>query len=261
MKRGRQARQKKASRQRGRGGSAAAPRFWGQHAVEAALANPERTIRKLMGTREALAQFDVPDSIPIQYCEVADLSLLVPSDAPHQGVIAEVAPLEDIGLPECIDRANGKPLVILDQVTDPRNIGAIFRSALAFGAGAVITQDRHAPPESGVVAKAASGALDRLPWVRVVNLSRALEQIAEAGYWRVALTGDGEKSYADAVGSGPVALVLGAEGEGLRPNVAAHCDIEAYLPIDAAMESLNVSNAAAIALYVLRARGNSEQPD
>lgn len=257
MKRGRQARQKKASRQRGRGGSAAAPRFWGQHAVAAALANPERTITKLLGTREALGQFDIPEHLPVQYCEVTDLALLVPSDAPHQGVVAEVAPLEDIGLPECLDRAGGKPLVLLDQVTDPRNIGAIFRSALAFGAGAIITQDRHAPPESGVIAKAASGALDRLPWVRVVNLSRALEEIAEAGYWRIALTGHGEKPYADMVGTGPVALVLGAEGQGLRPNVAAHCDAEAYLPIDEAMESLNVSNAAAIAMYVLSVREGS----
>ncbi|WOE76304.1 23S rRNA (guanosine(2251)-2'-O)-methyltransferase RlmB [Alterisphingorhabdus coralli] len=254
MKRGRQAKQKKASRQRGRGGSAVAPRFWGHHAVEAALANPEREVRKLLGTRNALSELEIPEQLPVQYCELTDLALLVPPDAPHQGVVAEVAPLEDIGLPECLDRADGKPLVILDQVTDPRNIGAIFRSALAFGAGAIITQDRHAPPESGVIAKAASGALDRLPWVRVVNLSRALEEMADAGYWRVALTGHGEKAYADAVGTGPVALVLGAEGEGLRPNVAAHCDIEAYLPIEEAMESLNVSNAAAIALYVLSTR-------
>ncbi|MEO1044521.1 MAG: RNA methyltransferase [Pseudomonadota bacterium] len=257
MKRGRQARQKKASRQRGRGGSAIAPRFWGHHAVEAALANADRDVRKLLGTRAALAQFDIPEAMPVQYCEASDLALLVPPDAPHQGVVAEVAPLEDIGLPECLDRAAGKPLVVLDQVTDPRNIGAIFRSALAFGAGAIITQDRHAPPESGVIAKAASGALDRLPWIRVVNLSRALEEMADAGYWRVALTGDGDKVYADAVGTGPVALVLGAEGEGLRPNVMAHCDIAAYLPIDTAMESLNVSNAAAVALYVLSARETS----
>ena len=122
----------------------------------------------------------------------------------------------------------------------------------------MITQDRHAPPESGVIAKAASGALEIVPWVRVVNLARALESIAEAGYWRIGLDGEAKDSFPGALPSGPVALVLGAEGDGLRHNVIQHCDATAKLPISRAIESLNVSNAAAIALYAVAVRGYAE---
>ncbi|HZU50452.1 MAG TPA: RNA methyltransferase, partial [Sphingomicrobium sp.] len=113
----------------------------------------------------------------------------------------------------------------------------------------IVTQDRHSPPESGVLAKAASGALERIPWARVVNLARALDEIGEAGFWRVALSGDSETDLRDALGPRRVALVLGAEGAGLRPNTREHCDAVARLPISDAVESLNVSNAAAVALY------------
>jgi len=147
-----------------------------------------------------------------------------------------------------------RPLLILDQVTDPHNVGAIMRSAAAFNACAIVTQDRHAPAESGTLAKSASGALEVLPWVRVVNLARALEEIAEAGYWRIGLAGEAEATLAEALPVGPVALVLGAEGEGMRHNIAGHCDVLARLPISQAMESLNVSNAAAVALYAVATR-------
>jgi 23S rRNA (guanosine2251-2'-O)-methyltransferase len=229
------------------------PRFWGRHAVAAALANPERRIVRIWATREAAGALDIPASINVTFADVADLGRLVPHDAPHQGVVAEVERLEDILLAELLDQAeDGRPLLVLDQVTDPHNVGAILRSAAAFDALGIVTQDRHAPGESGALAKAASGALETVPWVRVVNLARALDEIAEAGFWRIGLAGEAETTLAEALGPKRVALVLGAEGEGLRHNSAVHCDALARLPIGTRIESLNVSNAAAIALYAAR---------
>jgi len=169
-------------------------------------------------------------------------------------LVLECAALEDRFLDEVLDGDPARPVVVLDQVTDPHNVGAIMRSALAFGAAAIVTQDRHAPPEGGVIAKAASGALEKLPWIRVVNLARALEELAEAGYWRIGLTGHTETTLAEALPAGPVAIVLGAEGEGMRHNIETHCDALAKLPISEEIESLNVSNAAAIALYATAIR-------
>lgn len=232
------------------------PRFWGRHAVTAALANPERTVRKVWGTREALAALDLPPVLPVVYADVADLGRLVPADAPHQGLVAEVDPLEDVWLGELFEQGaeDRRPLVVLDQVTDPHNVGAILRSAAAFDALGIVTQDRHAPPESGALARAASGALETVPWVRVVNLARALEEMAEAGFWRIGLTGHATQTLAQAMGTQRIAIVLGAEGEGMRQNTEAHCDELARLPISGKVESLNVSNAAAIALYAVAAR-------
>ena len=226
------------------------PRFWGRHAVAAALANPQRAVTRIWATREAAGALDLAAGAPLSLAEAADLGRLVPREAPHQGVVIEVEPLPEIWLGDVIaDAGERRPLLVLDQVTDPHNVGAIFRSAAAFDALAIVTQDRHAPPESGALAKAASGALESVPWVRVVNLARALEEIAQAGFWRIGLAGDAETTLAEALGPERIALVLGAEGEGLRQNVAHHCDALARLPISARMESLNVSNAAAIALY------------
>ncbi len=232
------------------------PRFWGRHAVTAALANPNRTVRKIWGTREALAALDLPPVVPITYADAADLGRLVPADAPHQGLVAEVDPLEDMWLGDLLHEGQDdqRPLVVLDQVTDPHNVGAILRSAAAFDALGIVTQDRHAPPESGTVARSASGALETVPWIRVVNLARALDEIAEAGFWRIGLTGHANQTLAEAMGTQRVAIVLGAEGEGMRQNTEAHCDELAKLPISPKVESLNVSNAAAIALYAVAAR-------
>jgi 23S rRNA (guanosine2251-2'-O)-methyltransferase len=226
------------------------PRLWGRHAVAAALDNPARTVLRAWATREAAAVLQFPKDLPVTFAEAPDLGRLVPSDAPHQGVVIEVEPLDDAWLDGLLREAGERAiLLVLDQVTDPHNVGAILRSAAAFGAIGLVTQDRHSPPESGVVAKAASGALERVPWVRVVNLARALEEIVEAGFWRIGLAGDAETGLAEALGPARVALVLGAEGPGLRHNTREHCDALARLPITDSIESLNVSNAAAVALY------------
>ncbi|OWK32634.1 23S rRNA (guanosine(2251)-2'-O)-methyltransferase RlmB [Sphingomonas mucosissima] len=232
------------------------PRFWGRHAVTAALANPERVVRKLWGTREAVAELQLPPLLPVVYADVADLGRMVPADAPHQGLVAEVDPLEDVWLGDLLEqgRDDRRPLIVLDQVTDPHNVGAVLRSAAAFDALGIVTQDRHAPPESGALARSASGALEIVPWVRVVNLARALDEMAGAGFWRIGLTGHATQTLGEAMGQARVALVLGAEGEGMRQNTEAHCDQLAKLPISPKVESLNISNAAAIALYAIATR-------
>ena len=231
-------------------GSPNRPRFWGKHAVAAALDNPERKVLRAWATREASDFMQFPKEVQVTLAEAPDLGRLVPNDAPHQGIVIEVEPLEDAWLDDLLaDPPERAVLLVLDQVTDPHNVGAILRSAAAFGALGIVTQDRHSPPESGALAKAASGALERVPWVRVVNLARALEQIGEAGFWRIGLAGDAEADLKSALGPPRVALVLGAEGAGMRQNTREHCDALARLPITDSMESLNVSNAAAVALY------------
>ena len=231
-------------------GPAHRPRLWGRHAVSAALDNPERKLLRAWATRDAAAFMQFPKHVAVTLAEAPDLCRLVPPDAPHQGVVIEVEPLDDVWLDGLLTGAPERAvLLVLDQVTDPHNVGAILRSAAAFGAVGIVTQDRHSPPESGVVAKAASGALERVPWARVVNLARALEEIAEAGFWRIGLAGDADTELKEALGPNRVALVLGAEGAGLRPNTREHCDALARLPISDVVDSLNVSNAAAVALY------------
>ncbi|GAA0281413.1 23S rRNA (guanosine(2251)-2'-O)-methyltransferase RlmB [Alteraurantiacibacter aestuarii] len=252
----------RAARMQGGRGSGRATqghvRLWGRHAVEAALKNPRREFRKLWATHEGVESLDgeLPENFPLEYAGVQDLERLVARDAPHQGLVLECEALDDLHITDVLSGDPTRPIVVLDQVTDPHNVGAILRSAAAFNAAAIITQDRHAPPEGGVLAKSASGALELVPWVRVVNLARALEDMAEAGYWRIGLAGEAEEDFASALPAGPVAIVLGAEGDGMRQNIAAHCDNLARLPISNLMESLNVSNAAAIALYAVAMRGS-----
>ncbi|MEM6476721.1 MAG: 23S rRNA (guanosine(2251)-2'-O)-methyltransferase RlmB [Pseudomonadota bacterium] len=237
-------------------GTAGNVRLWGRHPVEAALKNPVRQHHKLWATREGIESLDgeLPPDFRVEYADVTDLARLVAKDAPHQGLVLECEPLNGPFLDEIAQGDPAAPVVVLDQVTDPHNVGAILRSAAAFGAACIVTQDRHAPPEGGVLAKSASGALETVPWVRVVNLARALDELADAGYWRIGLAGEAEATLGEALPSGPVALVLGAEGDGMRYNITQHCDALARLPISSDIESLNVSNAAAIALYAAATR-------
>ena len=237
--------------------------LFGKHAVLAALENPMRKIKRLIITKRSHDQYQSalteihlkhralnPEIVIIEIFEKN-----LPHDSVHQGIALLTAPLPDAHLENvCVILPDQKNLVlVLDQVTDPHNVGAIIRSAAAFGAKAIITTDRHAPPESGSLAKSASGALEVLPWVRVTNLSRALEQLAEMGYWGIGLDGYAKTDISDAGFGDNIALVLGAEGKGLRKGTAGHCDALVKLPISRTVESLNVSNAAAVALYVFSA--------
>ena len=250
----------RAGRMKGGRGSGRATsghvRLWGRHPVEAALKNPARQHRKLWATREGIETLDgeLPPDFPVEYADVSDLARLVAKDAPHQGLVLECEQLPNVFLNEVATGDPARPVVVLDQVTDPHNVGAILRSAAAFGAACIVTQDRHAPPEGGVLAKSASGALESVPWVRVVNLARALDELAEAGYWRIGMAGEAEATLAEALPAGPLAVVMGAEGEGMRHNIAQHCDALARLPISSSIESLNVSNATAITLYAAAMR-------
>jgi 23S rRNA (guanosine2251-2'-O)-methyltransferase len=238
--------------------------FWlyGQHAVAAALENSKRKIRRLVLTPEAEKNWSeilqqAGQTRPLPAADVidkAEIERLLPPGAVHQGIGALCEPLPAPAI-EDIARLGAEQehavVMVLDQVTDPHNVGAIVRSAAAFGALAVIVPDRHAPEETGALAKAASGALERLPLVRVTNVVRALEQLKAAGFWVAGMAGEAERTMASQKLSGRIAIVMGAEGEGLRRLTREHCDFLVKLPMTGAVESLNVSNAAAVALYEL----------
>jgi 23S rRNA (guanosine2251-2'-O)-methyltransferase len=229
--------------------------LYGLHAVSAALANPARRLRRLLVTRgaeqELAERFSPPWRIAPEPVERNRLDGLLPPDAIHQGAALLVDPLPSPPMERLLEGTTG-PVLVLDQVTDPRNVGAILRSAAAFGAAALVVQERHAPAETGALARAASGALEVVPILREVNLSRALEQLKKGGLWVVGLEAAGPVTLAQSGLTGRrVALVLGAEGEGLRRLTRETCDELVRLPIHAAMESLNVSAAAAVALYEL----------
>ncbi|RAK58309.1 23S rRNA (guanosine(2251)-2'-O)-methyltransferase RlmB [Phenylobacterium hankyongense] len=225
--------------------------IWGWHAVEAALGNPRRgEPLRLLATPERARQIEQGFG-RLAALESADNQLIaqqLPQGAVHQGVALRTPPLESAEL-EDFEARPGAVLLILDQVTDPQNVGAILRSAAAFGAAGVVLQERHAPRFTGALAKAAAGGLERVPVARVVNLSRALEQLTELGWRAVGLTGEAERDLHAVLDGGPVVLVLGSEGEGLRRLVAEHCDELAKIPMPGGFESLNVSAAAAVALY------------
>ncbi len=233
--------------------------LYGRHAVQAALANPRRACHRLLATEEALARLPERPARPgLELLTVprAELDRRLGTAAVHQGLALLVAPLPALDLAEACAPGGARDMVLLlDQINDPQNLGAILRSAAAFGVRAVVLPARHSAGQSGAGAKAASGALDLVPVVEVTNLARALDQLAELGYWRIALDSAAAQPLEEAPADVPLALVLGAEGSGLRRLVAAHCDLTLSLPmVGGAIASLNVSVAAGIALYVLSRR-------
>ncbi len=225
--------------------------IFGRHAVLAALANPDRRIERLFVTKEMAdthaAAFGKTD---MTITSREDLNQRLPNGSVHQGIAALVAPLEEAALEDILARCGDDALVLaLDQVSDPHNVGAILRSAAAFGAAGVIVTDRHTPSDTGTLAKAASGAMEILPLVRAVNLARALDQLKEAGFWTYGLAERGDTRIGDLDLKGRTCIVLGAEGEGLRRLTAEKCDRLVTIPTNDALSALNVSNAAAVAAY------------
>jgi 23S rRNA (guanosine2251-2'-O)-methyltransferase len=232
--------------------------------VREAWLNPQRKCRQLWlsgGMTEefapvlGLAEENGLQRPEPQYTDKTILDQMLPG-AVHQGIVLDTAPLLDLGLDALLAK-QPRLLVVLDQVTDPHNVGAIMRSAAAFGAFGIILTDRHAPSMTGTLAKTASGALEHVALVHVVNLARALDQLREAGFWCVGLAEEGARDLGQLDLSGPTAIVLGAEGEGLRRLTRERCDELARLPTQGAIGSLNVSNAAAVALYEAKRQGKT----
>jgi 23S rRNA (guanosine2251-2'-O)-methyltransferase len=227
--------------------------LYGWHTVMAALANPQRRFRRLLVTENAarrLAEEKIAPGVKIEMVRPDAIDALVGAEAVHQGLYAETDPLPS---PTLEDVASGV-LLVLDQITDPHNVGAILRSAAAFAATAVVTTARHSPEATGVLAKAASGALDYVPIVTVGNLSQALRTLKDLNTLLVGLDSSGEANLSDVTFSAPIALVLGAEGKGLRQLTRTTCDVVARLDLPGAIKSLNVSNATALALYIATTR-------
>lgn len=232
--------------------------IWGRHAVAAALANPDRIVRRLLAVEETANEETAGHRAEIVDREA--MAQFLPEGAVHQGHALLTEPLADPGIAALCEIAAGRDraaIVVLDQVQDPRNVGAILRSAAALGAIGMVLPERHAPRETGVLAKAASGALDLLPVVRVTNLARALGTMKQAGLWCVGLDGDAGTALSASVLPDRIALILGAEGRGLRRLTAEHCDLLVGIPMIGGIASLNVSAAAAIALHAHLSGGSS----
>ena len=231
--------------------------LFGKHAALAALENPMRKVRRVLVTKNTQAEIGEKALSRAKNVSLTDsgrIEALLPPGSVHQGIAVEVDPLAQPSLQDWLAEGHSKPILILDQVSDPHNVGAILRSAAAFDAGCVIVTDRNAPAESGVMAKSASGAMEVVPLIAVGNLAQAIQHIKKAGYWTAGLDGEAKESLAEAKLDGKTALILGEEGRGLRRLTAEHCDFLVKLPMSDKMESLNVSNAAAIALYDLYRR-------
>ncbi|MBW8636724.1 23S rRNA (guanosine(2251)-2'-O)-methyltransferase RlmB [Hoeflea sp. WL0058] len=226
---------------------------YGLHSVRAAIDNQNRTIHRMLATRNALKRLDIAsaESLPFEVTivEPSAIDAELPEDAVHQGAMIEAAPLPQ---PTLSDLKDSPLLLVLDQITDPHNVGAILRSAVAFGAGAVITTTRNSPGESGALAKAASGALEMMPYVQVVNLAEAITNLQKAGFLAIGLDSEGTADLANSFSGNRIALVLGAEGKGLRQKSRETVNVLARLDVPGRIKSLNVSNAAAVSLYAAR---------
>jgi 23S rRNA (guanosine2251-2'-O)-methyltransferase len=242
-----------APRHRPSGGDAVL--LYGWHPVAAALANPARRVRRLLATENAAHRLkeELPAlTVAAEIVRPEQIAAMLTPDAVHQGLLLICDPLPE---PSLEDLAEGSLVLVLDQVTDPHNVGAILRTATAFGVAAIVTTGRNAPEATGVLAKSASGGLEHTPIIQVGNLARALDQLGRRGFHRVGLDSDGPTDLAVVDLRGSIALVLGAEGSGLRRLTRENCDALARLDLPGAIRSLNVSNAAAVALYVaMRAR-------
>jgi 23S rRNA (guanosine2251-2'-O)-methyltransferase len=225
--------------------------LYGKHAALAAIANPMRKIKRVLVTKNTQTECakELSKCKNVTPTDGAKLEAMLSKDAVHQGIAVECEVLNQPGLQEWLKSDGEKPLLLLDQVSDPHNVGAILRSAAAFGVGAVVTLERNAAQESGTLAKSASGALEVVPLISVGNLAQALEILKKAGYWTYGLDGEAKETLSQMKFDAKTALILGAEGKGLRRLTAEHCDFLCKIPMSGQMESLNVSNAAAVALY------------
>jgi 23S rRNA (guanosine2251-2'-O)-methyltransferase len=224
--------------------------LYGWHTVTMALQNPQRRFRKLILTENAarrLAEENVPTRITPEIVRPNEIDRMLTPDAVHQGLLAEADPLPS---PDIETLTLEGMVLVLDQITDPHNVGAILRSAAAFAVKAIVTTARHSPEATGVLAKAASGALELVPLVTVQNLSRALTGLNERGFMTVGLDSEGNENLSAIAVRQPLALVLGAEGKGLRQLTRETCSVVARLDMPGEIKSLNVSNAAVLALYI-----------
>ena len=225
--------------------------LYGKHVVDLAVKNPHRKIKEIYATKETLAEMDLPKNLTIRPADRHLLDSMVGQNAVHQGIVAKCDPLPPVDLKEFIKTVENKDkclIIILDQVTDPHNIGAIMRSAVAFHASAVIMPEAGAPNETGVLAKSASGATELIPLIRVANLARTMDMLKKAEFWCVGLDGYAKDYITDRKLPKKCVLILGAE-DGMRRLTMENCDMVVKLPMNPAIESLNVSNAAAVAMY------------
>lgn len=232
-------------------------RIWlfGIHAVRDALANPARIKRKLLVTKNAHYKLeDVIGNCPIEVFDPHRFHPPIDQGSVHQGAVLEVDVLNWGGIDDLFPNGNNDLLVLLDRVTDPHNVGAILRTAEVMGARAVIAPHRHSAPETGALAKTASGALERQPYIQVPNLGNAMQELKKMGYYLIGLDGGAEMTLAQGIAStrGPIGLVLGSEGPGMRERTLSECDVVVKIPFSSDFGSLNVSNATAISLYAAR---------